>query len=255
MMSAVNTRRRVLLLGGTSEIGLAILRAMAADVSAGPLTPVLLGRDIGALDAAAEKLTGPGYGPVETGVLDADQLSTHEPTLAGVFESGPVDTVILAVGTLGGQQALDTPREQAMALLHTNFSGCASLVDAALRRLRAQRSGTLVVISSVAGVRPRAGLAYYGAAKAGVDALAQALGDAALADGVRTLVIRPGFVRTRMTAGLKPAPLATTPERVAAVTVKALNGDAHTAWAPPALRWLALVLSWLPRSVWRKVGR
>ena len=88
------------------------------------------------------------------------------------------------------------------------------------------------MLSSVAAERPRAGNAIYGAAKAGLDALAQGLADATAATGVRVLVVRPGFVRTRMTAGLPPAPFATTPEAVAEATVRALAGRAHTIWVP-----------------------
>ena len=249
-MSAPGQPRRVVLLGGTSEIGQAIVAAMAAQ---GPLTPVLCGRDLQALDAAASHLAGLGCGPAERRHLDADDLSTHPGVMEAIFAEGPVDAIVLAVGTLGGQAALDTPRAEALALLGTNFLGAGSLLEAGLQRLRAQGRGEMIVLSSVAAVRPRAGLAYYGAAKAGLDALAQSLGDAALADGVRTLVVRPGFVHTKMTAGLSPAPLATTPEAVAAVTVKALGGRAHTVWAPPAVRWLFMILSLLPRPLWRRL--
>ncbi|HET9075201.1 MAG TPA: SDR family NAD(P)-dependent oxidoreductase [Solirubrobacteraceae bacterium] len=249
-MSLGGQPRRVVLLGGTSEIGQAILVAMAA---AGPLTPVLCGRDLPALEAAGAQLASRGCATAECRRLDADALDTHPEAMEAIFAAGPVDTIVLAVGTLGGQAALDTPRAEALALLQTNFLGAGSLLEAGLQRLRAQGHGRMVVLSSVAAVRPRAGLAYYGAAKAGLDALAQSLGDAALADGVRTLVVRPGFVRTKMTAGLDPAPLATTPEAVAEVTVRALGGRAHTVWAPGAVRWLFMFLSLLPRPLWRRL--
>ena len=249
-MSTSAPARRVVLLGGTSEIGLAILAAMAAE---GPLTPVLCGRDLSTLEAAGASLAGRGCAAAECRRLDADAPDSHPGVMEEIFAVGPVDTVILAVGTLGGQAALDTPRAEALALLETNFLGAASLLEAALQRLRAQGHGAMVVLSSVAAVRPRAGLAYYGAAKAGLDALAQGLGDAARADGVRTLVVRPGFVHTKMTAGLSPAPLATTPDAVAELTVRALRGRGHTVWAPAAVRWLFMILSLLPRPLWRRL--
>jgi decaprenylphospho-beta-D-erythro-pentofuranosid-2-ulose 2-reductase len=238
---------RVLLLGGTSEIGLAIVRAFA---ERSEVTATLLGRDADRLAAAAAQL-GPG---TVTGALDADALDTHPRVLADAFAAaGGFDVVILAVGTLGGQAALDAPRAEALALLQTNFLGAGSLLEAALQELRAQRSGTMIVLSSVAALRPRATLAHYGAAKAGLDALAHGLGDAARADGVHTLVVRPGFVHTAMTAGLKPAPLATDAPTVARLTVAALERRRHTVYAPTAVRWLFLILRALPRSVWRRL--
>ena len=105
--------------------------------------------------------------------------------------------VILAVGILGAQDGLDADPSEALEVLRVNFVGAGSLLLAALRRLRAQGHGTLIVLSSVAAERPRAGNAIYGAAKAGLDALAQGLADAIAGSGVRVLVVRPGFVTTR----------------------------------------------------------
>ena len=109
------------------------------------------------------------------------------------------------------------------------------------------------MLSSVAAERPRAGNAIYGAAKAGLDALAQGLADAAAGTGVRVLVVRPGFVVTRMTAGLPKAPFATTPEAVAQATVTALEGSAHTVWVPGRLRFVFAALRHLPRPVYRRL--
>ena len=109
------------------------------------------------------------------------------------------------------------------------------------------------MLSSVAAERPRAGKAIYGAAKAGLDALAQGLADAVRGSGVRVLVVRPGFVSTRMTAGLNPAPFATTAEAVAAATVAALGRQgAHDlgAWV---LRYVFAVLRHLPRPIFRRL--
>jgi decaprenylphospho-beta-D-erythro-pentofuranosid-2-ulose 2-reductase len=123
-----------------------------------------------------------------------------------------------------------------------------------LRRLGEQGGGTLIVLSSVAAERPRGGNPVYGAAKAGLDALAQGLGDAAIGTGARVLVVRPGFVRTRMTAGLPAAPMAVVPEMVADATVRALARGAHTVWVPGRLRYIFAVLRHLPRSAFRRLA-
>jgi decaprenylphospho-beta-D-erythro-pentofuranosid-2-ulose 2-reductase len=111
----------------------------------------------------------------------------------------------------------------------------------------------MIVLSSVAAERPRAANAVYGAAKAGLDSLAQGLADAGHGTGPRVLVVRPGFVKTRMTAGLRPAPFATTPEAVAEATVRALRGRAHTVWVPAVLRLVFAVLRHLPRPLFRRL--
>ena len=136
---------------------------------------------------------------------------------------GGFDLVVIAIGVLGAQEGLDADPARAAEVMRVNFVDSGLLMLECLRRLRAQRHGALVVLSSVAAERARAGNAVYGAAKAGLDALAQGLADATAATGVRVLVVRPGFVRGRMTAGLKPTPMATTPDAVAAATVGALG--------------------------------
>lgn len=242
--------RRVLLVGGTSEIGLAIVRRMA---QAGPVGPYLLGRNEDGLRHAADGLAAVCE-DVQYGLLDADDLAFHDPAVAEAFaRAGGFDVVIVAVGLLGAQAGLDAARDEAVDVMRVNFLGAGSLLLAALRSLRAQGHGVAVVLSSVAAERPRAGNAIYGAAKAGLDALAQGLADACARSGVRVLVVRPGFVRTRMTEGLAPAPMATTADAVARATVAALSGRAHTVWVPGSLRYVFAVLRHLPRALYRRL--
>ena len=249
-MSALGAQR-ILLIGGTSEIGLAIVRRLAAE---GPVIPVLMGRDRNRLAQAAAELETTGIGAAEIEVADADDLAAHGAALDNAFAAvGGVDTVILAVGVLGGQDGLDADPDEALEVLRVNFVGAGSLLLGALRRLRAQGHGRLIVLSSVAAERPRASNAIYGAAKAGIDSLTQGLADASAGSGVRVLTVRPGFVTTRMTEGLKPAPFSTTAEAVAEATVGALDTGAHTVWVPGLLRWLFVVLRHLPRPIFRRL--
>jgi decaprenylphospho-beta-D-erythro-pentofuranosid-2-ulose 2-reductase len=256
--AASSTRRvdaapaqRVLLVGGTSEIGLAIVRRLIAE---GPVRPYLIGRDGERLRESVAELERAGGMTAEAQVLDADAVESHEPAIAEAFErSGGFDVVVLAVGVLGAQAGLDAETTEALEVMRVNFLGAGSLLLSCLRRLRDQGSGSLIVLSSVAGERPRASNAIYGAAKAGLDALAQGLADAAAGSGVRVLVVRPGFVTTKMTAGLEPAPMATTAEAVAAAAVTALSGRAHTIWIPGRLRLVFALLRHLPRQVFRRL--
>jgi decaprenylphospho-beta-D-erythro-pentofuranosid-2-ulose 2-reductase len=242
---------RLLLLGGSSEIGLAIVQRLARDHQ---VQPCLLARHPDRLSDAVEALQQAGCTSVETAPLDADDLGSHATTIASAFErAGGFDVVVLAVGVLGAQQGLDADPAQAAEVMHVNFDGCGSLLLHTMRALRGNREATVVVLSSVAAERARSGNAIYGAAKAGLDALAQGLADATRATGPRVLVVRPGFVETKMTAGLPPAPFTTTPEAVADATAKALAGRAHTVWVPGTLRYIFMILRHLPRALYQRL--
>jgi decaprenylphospho-beta-D-erythro-pentofuranosid-2-ulose 2-reductase len=241
--------RGILVLGGTSEIALAIVREL---LRSAPREVVLAGRDGAGLAAAADALTGAGAAGVSTLELDAVALDSHEAALAEAFARlGGADIVLLAVGLLGERGGVPRDVDDALEVLRVNVLGAGSLLIRSARLLRAQGSGTIVVLSSVAGERVRASNVVYGAAKAGLDALAQGLADALHGDGVRVLVVRPGFVRTKMTRGLAAAPFATEPTQVAAVVVRGLERGQSVVWAPPALRWLMLAVRMLPRSIFR----
>lgn len=245
--------RRVLLLGGTSEIGLAIVRELAARSA---VSALLAGRDPTALESAAQRLREQGRidASVLTG-LDAGDPERHEALIEQAFARlGGVDVAILATGVLGAQRGgLPEDVPEAISLLQVNFTGSASLLMRVAQRLRAQRRGAVVVLSSVAAERPRRGNALYGASKAGLDSLAQAFSDALRADGVQVMVVRPGFVRTRMTAGLPSPPLACDAQDVARATARGLERGAQTVWAPAAMRWAMLALRLLPRPLFRRL--
>ncbi|HWK19036.1 MAG TPA: SDR family NAD(P)-dependent oxidoreductase [Solirubrobacteraceae bacterium] len=249
-MSATGAMR-VLLVGGSSEIAVAIGRRLAVD---GAVRPYLLGRSAEQLERAAAELVQAGCEPAAVGIVDAAALPSHAAAVEQAFASaGGFDIVVIAVGMLGGQEGLDSDPDTAAEVMQVNFLGAGSLMMDCLRALRSQGSGTLIVLSSVAAERARAGNAIYGAAKAGLDALAQGLADATASTGVRVLVVRPGFVTTKMTEGLPPAPMATTAAAVADATVLALDGKAHTIWVPGRLRYLFAVLRHLPRPVFRRL--
>ncbi len=215
---------------------------------------VLAGRDQAALGQVATRLGADGHGTARTLVLDANDTARHGAALAEAFsESGGFDLAILAVGVLGERGGLPDDIEGAVELLSVNTVGAGSLLMHTAALMRERHAGTIAVLSSVAAERARAGNAVYCASKAGLDALAQGLHDALAGEGVRVLVVRPGFVHTRMTAGLPAPPLATTADVVAAETLAGLRGGAHTVWAPARLRWVMAILRMLPRALFRRI--
>ncbi len=241
------------MLGGSSEIALAIVRELQTRA---PREVALLGRDPQALASAGEQLRADGCERVLELELDALALDRHAAVITEARERlGGVDVVVLAVGVLGER---GDPLDQiagAVGVLQVNVVGAGALLLQAARALREVGGGTLIVLSSVAGERVRRANVVYGASKAGLDALAQGVGDALAADGVRVLVVRPGFVHTRMTAGLQPAPLATTPQAVARVAADGLERGEQTVWAPRKLRWVMLAVRLLPRPIFRRLER
>jgi decaprenylphospho-beta-D-erythro-pentofuranosid-2-ulose 2-reductase len=238
----------VLLLGGTSEIGLAILAALGAPPHS---EMILAGRDEQRLAAAAKQL------PYATRTLsyDATALGSHPAVIEEAFADGPVDLVISAAGVLIPQQELDADPPRAGLLVETNFTGHVTALLGAAGRMRQQGRGTIVVLSSVAAVRPRRANFVYGAAKAGLDAFARGLADSLHGTGVRVLLVRPGFVAGRMTAGMPPAPLTSTPAQVGAAVAAALRGHSAQVWVPRSLGPAAAVLRLVPRPLWRQLRR
>jgi decaprenylphospho-beta-D-erythro-pentofuranosid-2-ulose 2-reductase len=239
----------LLVLGGTSEIALATARRLIARRTR---RVWLAGRPSPALDQAAEHLRGLGA-EVRTVAFDALDPASHESVLGKVFAEGDIDMVLLAFGVLGDQARDEREPEAAVRVAQTNYTGAVSAGLVCARALQDQGHGSLVALSSVAGERARRANFIYGSSKAGLDAFAQGLGDALHGTGVHVMVVRPGFVRTRMTTGLPEAPLATTPEAVATAVELGLRRRSETVWVPGALRVVMSVLRHLPRAVFRRL--
>ncbi|MFD8271039.1 decaprenylphospho-beta-D-erythro-pentofuranosid-2-ulose 2-reductase [Streptomyces flaveolus] len=249
MKDAFGLPQSLLVLGGTSEIALATARRLVARRTR---TVWLAGRPSPALDAAAGQLRGLGA-QVRTVAFDALDPESHEEALGKVFAEGDVDLVLLAFGILGDQAHDEREPLNAVRVAQTNYTGAVSAGLVSARALQAQGHGSLVVLSSVAGERARRANFIYGSSKAGLDAFAQGLGDALHGTGVHVMVVRPGFVRSRMTAGLEEAPLATTPEAVASAIELGLRRRSETVWVPGALRVVMSALRHLPRGVFRRL--
>ncbi len=252
MKDALGAVQSVLVLGGASEIGVAIAARLAAPRQA---TVILAGRHPEALQAAAASVRDAGAGRVETMAFDAEDPVSHDATIAFAAQLAgrDLDVVILAFGLLGDQETDELGGDGAVRLARVNYVGGVSAGLAVARVLRAQGHGTLVVLSSDAGERVRRANFIYGSSKAGLDGFAQGLGDALAGSGARVLIVRPGFVRTKLTEGRPPAPLSTTPDAVAAATAKALADDREVIWVPATLRPVFGVFRHLPRAVWRRM--
>ncbi len=249
MIDAVGNVQRVLLLGGTSDIGLATVRRLAGERR---IDVVLAGRPGARLDAAAEDLAAAGHG-VEVVPFDAQEPATYSPAVEAAFTAGDVDVAIIAFGILGDAERAWQEPDVAAALATVNYTAPVTIGVEVAGRMRRQGRGVIVVLSSVAGERPRRSNFAYGSTKAGLDAFFTGLREALRPEGVSVLVVRPGFVRTRMTAGMTAAPLAVTAEQVADSTVTALRKGRETVWAPAPMRLVMSALRHVPAPLFRRL--
>ena len=215
---------------------------------------VLAGRDPVGLARAAAQL-GPSVEHTATVTFDAADPGGVDETVTRCFEAAgeDVDLVVVAVGELGHQEGdeVDAARVSRMLTVNTTWPAAATAVSA--RLLRGQGHGRILVLSSVAGYRVRRSNFVYGASKAGLDGFAKGLGEAVRGTGVSVHVVRPGFVRTKMTEGRPVAPFAVGPERVAEDALRGLERGQGVIWSPGMLRFVFGFLGLLPDALWRKL--
>jgi decaprenylphospho-beta-D-erythro-pentofuranosid-2-ulose 2-reductase len=249
MRDGLGRIQSLLALGGGSEIALATVDALVAQ---GTERVVLAARKPERLQEQAERLRARGAA-VELLEFDAQDTDGHERLIQEAFAGGDLDLVLVAFGTLGPGGAGQRDRLAALDVLATNLLGAVSVILPAARALERQGHGTLAVLSSVAGQRGRAANYVYGASKAGLDTFCQGLGDALAGSGVQVMVVRPGFVRTKMTAGRPKPPLAATADQVAAAVVDGVRTGAHTVWVPAGMRAVSGILRHLPRTLFRRL--
>ncbi len=219
---------------------------------------LLAARRADELDDETAAVRAAGAADVHVCEFDADDLASHAPLVDSIIAGhGPIGTAVLAFGILGDQALAEKDPAHAAAIVHTDFVAQVSLLTVLADAMRAAGAARhrIVVFSSVAGVRVRRANYVYGSAKAGLDGFSSGLADALHGTGVHLLVVRPGFVIGRMTEGMTPAPLSSTPDQVAAATVRALAKRRRTVWVPWALRPMFFGLRLLPQFVWRRMPR
>lgn len=245
MIDALGSPRRILLLGGTSDIGLAVVRRL---VPADRRCDVILaGRDRAALASSAVGLSNSW---VSTRIVDFDatRRAGHAAAVDEAWVEGDVDIVIVAFGVLGDQAALLADPDAAAALIDVNVAGAVSVGLHIARRMRIQGHGRIVALSSIAAVRARPDNFLYGASKAGFDRFFDGLAHELAPHGVTVSVLRPGFVMTRMTKGLEPAPFATGPEAIANAAQRGL-GRAGPGYVSLPQRLIGMALQVVPRRM------
>lgn len=242
---------KTIVLGGTKGIGRAVARHLAERGD----EVLLFGRDVEQLERSAADLAARGKSAAGWVRCDLADPAGFATALEQAWQKlGSVDAVIVTAALFASQDALEADVDLAQRLLTVNFANTVTFCEHARKRLLAQGGGTLCVLSSVAGDRGRKPVAIYGAAKAGLSHYLESLDHKFRAQGLKTVCVKPGFVKTGMTAGLKPPPFAGEPAQVANIIVRAIDRGTPLVYAPGMWRWVMLVISSLPRFVMRKIN-
>jgi decaprenylphospho-beta-D-erythro-pentofuranosid-2-ulose 2-reductase len=249
MINSVGRPQSLLLLGGTSDIALSVARRYA---EGGGLRVVLAARPTERRTAAAAELAELGCAVTEVD-LDARSYDSHAATVDAAFADGDVDIAVVAFGLLGDAERAWTDADHALELAEVNYAAPVHLGVLLAARMRDQGHGWIVALSSVAGERVRRSNFVYGSTKAGFDGFFLQLGEALRETGVRVLVVRPGFVRSKMTEGRPEVPLAVNPDQVAEAIVDGVTNRRQLIWVPGAWRAVMSGLRHVPRPLFRKL--
>lgn len=243
---------RVAFLGATKGMGRALARRMAERGD----TLCLLGRHPSDLERSAVDLRIRGaLNPVAHARCDLEDPTTFDAAIEAAREAmGDLDTVVVTAGLFARQEELEGDPALADRLLRVNFTNTVLFCEAAKKALLRRGGGTLCVFSSVAGERGRKPVIIYGAAKAGLSRYLEGLDHKHHEDGLRVITVKPGFVKTSMTAGLDPPPIAGEPDEVATRVLRAMDRGVPVVYAPAPWQLVMAIIRALPRLIMRRLS-
>jgi decaprenylphospho-beta-D-erythro-pentofuranosid-2-ulose 2-reductase len=243
--------QNVVVLGGNSDIAFAILKELAKHRLE---KVVLAGPNQTTLHQRASMVSDLGNIQVQVATFDATDLSQVAAQSELAMSLVPtVDLLIIAAGILGDQSSNETDPTAVAKILTTNFTGPAVAMTAVVEKMKKQGCGSILVLSSVAGAKVRRSNFIYGSSKAGLDSFSLGFSDALWNTPIQITVVRPGFVKTKMTESIKSVPMSTTPEKVATAALRALELGKEIVWVPSSFRTIIFGLRHMPRSVNRRL--
>ena len=249
MIDATGNPQTVLLLGGTSEIGLAIVMEYLSKQSLRVVLGVQPGDD--RADAAVTALRDAGASAVDVLEFDAAAFDSHPDVIDAAWRIADVDVAIVAFGLLGDAEEAWQDQAKAVRIAEVNYTGAVSVGVLLGQHMKAQGYGQIIAMSTVAGELVRRTNFVYGSTKAGLDGFYRLLGEALAPFGPKVLVVRPGQVRTRMSAHVKEAPLTVDPDELAAQVVDAARKGQKLIWVPAPFRFVMIALKHIPGPIFR----
>lgn len=249
MIDATGNPQTILLLGGTSEIGLAIVKEYLAKQPLAVILGVQPGDELAA--TTVDALSAAGASAVHTLEFDAEAFDTHPGVIDAAWNIADIDVAIVAFGILGDAEQLWQDQAKAIQAANINYTAAVSVGVLLGQRFKAQGYGQIIVMSSVAGEKVRRSNFVYGSTKAGLDGFYRLLGEALAPFGPKVLVVRPGQVRTRMSAQVKEAPLTVDKEQLATQVVDAARKGQRLIWVPAQFQLVMFVLKHIPAPIFR----
>lgn len=250
MINAVGKPQSILLLGGASDMGLAVVEEF---LSRGSARVILAAREGESLDSAHARLNEAGASEVVDFPFDATDFDSHPDLFEKIWADGDIDLAIVAFGILGDNEEQWQNQKSAVLAAQVNYTGAVSVGVLLAERMKKQGHGQIVVFSSVAGEMVRRSNFVYGSSKAGTDGFYRMLGEALRGTGVNVLTVRPGQARTNMTEGLEDAPLTVNKEDVAKAISKAVDNKKTVIWVHPLFQPIMFILKHLPLPILRKL--
>lgn len=249
MLNAFHSPQSVALIGATSDIGQSILKALPHDNLD---TCFVVARNPKRATESLKQIL-----PARTKLIEinfqAEQAQSHKEIVDQIFAEGDLDIAVIAVGVLGNNPEIDEAAN-ALNVMTVNYVACANIMLLIAGKMKLQGHGQIEVISSFAQTRPRVDNFVYGSSKAGLDFMARGLNEKLKGTGVSITILRPGFVRTRMTKLMPEAPFAVNSDAVGKVGVKLLKGEESIGYAPSILKYVALVFTLLPKKIFRRIS-
>lgn len=251
MINAVGNPQTLLLLGGTSEIGLAICEQYLRKAPMRVVLATLPGDPKS--DEAVAQMTAAGATDVDVVDFDALDTESHPKVIDEAWGRSDVDVAIVAFGLDADAEELWQNQRKAVLVAKVNYTAAVSVGVLVGEKMKAQGYGRIIAMSSVAGERVKRANFVYGSTKAGLDGFYLGLGEALAKFGPRVTVVRPGMVRTQFSAHVKEAPLTVNKEDVARLAVSASDSGKEIVWAPGPFRFVMMILRHVPRAIFRKL--
>ncbi len=243
--------KNIVIAGATSAISQAVAKQMLAD----EVCFHLVARSRQKLDIVAADLCSRGGAKVHCYQADFNDFSEHTSLVQRITENAPrIDVLFISYGIMHLQTDCETNVDRAIEQVNSNYTSVVSLLVLFSQFMEKQNSGTIAVVSSVAGDRGRKSNYIYGSAKAGLTTYLEGLRYKLYDKGINVLTIKPGFVDTPMTADIKKGFLWATPEKVAEYIIKAIEKKKSVIYTPPFWFIIMTIIKWIPVFIFRKLN-
>jgi decaprenylphospho-beta-D-erythro-pentofuranosid-2-ulose 2-reductase len=250
MMDSFRNPQVVLLIGGTSDIGISTIEEIFKNNRL--IKVIVTSQNEENLELSKRRLSKLGI-EIEGRILNLEQTHKCKPVLEEIFQNNNIDLCIVASGFLPNNEVASTNTDLAIRTALINYVGPLEVSTTVLNAFRNQGGGILVLFSSAATFRARKDIFNYGAAKSALDHWAIGFASTLTSPAIKILIVRSGMVRTKMSKGLNEAPFTLNPEDVAKLIAKSFARNKTIIWAPNKLKIVKFILVNLPNFIFKRI--